>query len=87
MLRLLEILQEKKKTSKQLADVLDITETSLSRIVNGKQFPKPELLKKIAEILDVDIRELFEHTKDVEQPQTNEFTCPNCGTKLKVSKP
>lgn len=84
MLRLKEIIQERNTTSKHLAGVLKITETSLSRIVNGTQFPKPELLKEIAKALDVDIRELFEPTKDVKN--SNEFVCPTCGTRLKFTK-
>ena len=84
MLRLKEIIQEKNITSKKLAELLKITETSLSRIVNGTQFPKPELLRDIARVLDVDIRELFEPTKNVKN--SNEFVCPTCGSKLKVTK-
>ncbi len=85
MLRIKEIIQKRNTTSKQLAEKLDITETSLSRIVKGVQFPKPELLKQIADTLDVDIRELFVPTKE-SASSAHDFTCPYCGGKIKVSK-
>ena len=36
---------------------------SHSKIINGRSFPSPELLLKIAEVLKVDIRDLFHTTK------------------------
>ncbi|WP_420572296.1 helix-turn-helix domain-containing protein [Kordia sp.] len=43
---------------------MDVTPASISNIVQGNSFPKPELLLKIAQTLDVDIRELFYPTKE-----------------------
>jgi len=63
VLRLKEVLKEKGISGKKLAETVDITETSLSRIINGDQQPRFDLLLKIAETLDVDIRELFHPTK------------------------
>lgn len=66
ILRLKDILSEKKITGKELAERINVSEMSISNIVNGNSFPKPENLLKIANVLDVDIRELFEPTKDNE---------------------
>lgn len=59
ILRLKEVLKEKGTTSKELSELLGISETSISRIINGTQTPKLETLLNIATVLNVDIRELF----------------------------
>ncbi|WP_314205994.1 helix-turn-helix transcriptional regulator [Capnocytophaga bilenii] len=59
ILRLKEVLKEKGTTSKELSELLGISETSISRIINGTQTPKLETLLNIATALNVDIRELF----------------------------
>ena len=64
ILRLKEVLKEKEMTGKDLAEKVEVTPASISNIVQGNSFPKPELLLKIAETLDVDIRELFHPTKE-----------------------
>ena len=64
VLRLKEILKEKNMSGKKLAEIVGITETSLSRIINNDQQPRFDLLLKIAQTLDVDIRELFYPTKE-----------------------
>jgi transcriptional regulator with XRE-family HTH domain len=61
-----DILKEKGMTGKDLAEKVEVTPASISNIVQGNSFPKPELLKQIAEVLDVDIRELFIPTKETE---------------------
>lgn len=61
-LLLKEILSEKKITGKDLAERVGLTETSISRIVNGSQLPKLETLFKIANALDVNIRDFFPPT-------------------------
>jgi transcriptional regulator with XRE-family HTH domain len=64
LLKIKELLKEKGMTSKDLAEKLDVTPATVSNINNGNHFPKPDLLLKIAEVLDVDIKELFLSTKD-----------------------
>lgn len=59
LLRLKDLLNEKKITGKQLADSVGVTPASISNIVKGNSFPKPELLVKISEALDVEVRDLF----------------------------
>ena len=64
LLRLKEVLKEKGVTGKDLSEGVNVTTASISNIVNGNHFPKPELLKAIADYLEVDIRELFIPTKE-----------------------
>jgi transcriptional regulator with XRE-family HTH domain len=64
ILRLKNLLLEKGVTGKDLAEKVGVSAVTISTITSGNSFPKPELLKKIAEELDVDIRELFHPTKD-----------------------
>lgn len=64
ILRLKEVLKEKEMTGKDLAEKVEVTPASISNIVQGNSFPKPELLLKIAETLNVDIRQLFHPTKE-----------------------
>ncbi len=63
ILRLKEILKEKGVTGKELADMIGVTPASISNIIQGNSFPKPETLLNIANALNVDIRDLFEPTK------------------------
>lgn len=65
LLRLKEILKEKGVAGKDLATKVGVTPTSISNISNGNHFPKPELLVSIAKELDVDIKDLFNSTKEV----------------------
>lgn len=64
LLRLKKLLSEAGITGKILADRTGVSQNTISNIVSGKNFPKPELLLKIAEVLDVDVRDLFNSTKD-----------------------
>ena len=68
LLRLKELLSESGINGKILADKTGVSQNTISNIVSGKNFPKPELLLKIAEILNVDIRELFHPTKQEDNP-------------------
>ena len=44
----------------RLAKILDIDETTLSRVVNGFREPSPELRQSIADVLHCDSKWLFE---------------------------
>lgn len=80
-LRIKEVLKNQNgMTTALLADKVGITRANMSRIVNGKTTPSIPTLEKIASALEVNITELFEPAN------SNEFTCPNCGTKLTISK-
>lgn len=66
ILRLKELLSEKGITGKELSEKVEVTQASISNIVQGNSFPKPDLLIKIADVLNVDVKELFISTKKTE---------------------
>lgn len=63
ILRLKELLDEKGLQGKDLAAELGVTTTTISNFNQGNTLPKAEMMLKIAEYLDVDLRELFIRTK------------------------
>lgn len=69
ILRVKEILREKGIKGKELAVQVGISEIAMSNIVKGQSLPRQEVLLKIAKTLDVDIRELFNPTKEIENPK------------------
>jgi transcriptional regulator with XRE-family HTH domain len=69
VLRLKEILKEKEMSGKGLAEIVGVTQATISNISNGNHFPKPDLLLKIAETLDVDVKDLFNSTKTDKEPK------------------
>lgn len=64
ILRLKELLKEKDITGKELSEKVGLSVTAMSNIVKGQSLPRQEVLLKIAQTLDVDIRELFHPTKE-----------------------
>lgn len=64
ILKLKEVMKQKGITGVELSSTVGVTPASISNIVNGNSFPKPETLLDIAKALDVDVRELFLPTKD-----------------------
>lgn len=58
--RLKVVLAEKRKTNRWLAERLDYNETTVSRWVNNKQQPSVATFHKIAQILGVSVKDLFE---------------------------
>ena len=67
--RLKELLKEKGITGKEMALRVDVTEASISNLVKGDSIPRKDLLLKIAEVLDVDVRDLFNSTKPDKDPK------------------
>lgn len=59
-LRIRELRIAKGYKQGELADLLDMERSNLTRIENGKQKPNDENLLKIAEILGVELKDLFE---------------------------
>ena len=53
-------------TQEKLAEIVEIEINSISSIERGRYFPSPENLEKIANVLKVKIKDLFdfEHQKD-----------------------
>lgn len=63
ILRLKEIMTLKGISRDELSSRVDVSPTTISNISSEKNLPTIQLLLKIAEALDVDIRELFIPTK------------------------
>lgn len=61
--RIKAVLAEKNVTSRELANQLSKTETTVSRWCTNDMQPSIETLFEIAKVLDVDIRELLVKTK------------------------
>lgn len=61
--RLKIVLAEQQKTNKWLAEAVDKSQVTISRWVTNDQQPNLYDLRKVAKVLDVDIRELIEPTK------------------------
>ena len=66
--RIKELRKEKTLSQEGLAEIIGIEPNNLSRIENGRNYPTPENLSKIAHALGVDIYKLyfFEHHKSYE---------------------
>jgi len=78
-MRVKQILKEKGLTSKDVAAKLGMTETGFSLMIGKDGNPPLKKLIALAEILNVDITELFIQ-------QRPEYTiCPCCGRKLYLS--
>lgn len=67
-LRVKEIRLANKLTQEQLAEKLDIERISLARIESGKHFPSSENLEKFADVLNIELSDLFnmQHFKSKE---------------------
>ena len=79
-LRIKEVLKKKGVTVVSLANSIGITQPNMSNIVNSKSTPSLETLEKIANVLEIDITELFEQPKK----DTVSITCPNCGKGINI---
>ncbi|MEL6975172.1 MAG: helix-turn-helix transcriptional regulator [Bacteroidota bacterium] len=63
MLRIDEILKEKGISNLEFAERMGVSPTSASAFKSGRTKPKFDTLINMAEVLDVDIRELFHPTR------------------------
>jgi transcriptional regulator with XRE-family HTH domain len=63
-LRIKEVLKEKSITTVYLADKIGMTRPNMSNIVNSKVNPSIETLQRIADVLEVEITELFKPSSD-----------------------
>ncbi len=62
--RIKVVLAEKSKTNRWLAEKIGKNETTISRWCSNKAQPSLEVFGLIAEALDVDVRVLFNMTKE-----------------------
>ncbi len=89
-------MQEKGMMSKTLAEKMNLTEVSVSALVNGKS-NNLETLAKAAQYLGVEMWELFASFEDIansqktrsyilytEREENLETRCPHCGKKLTI---
>lgn len=59
MFRIKEIIKEKNLKVSDIADTMGIAQPSLSNLINGKTKPSLDMLERIAEALNVSVKELF----------------------------
>ena len=76
-LRIKEILKEKGLSQKDLAQMLDVTDMAVSKVINGS--PNVSTLERVAAALGVEVAELF-------APSKNVIRCPHCGAVLEISE-
>ena len=62
--RIRVVLAEKDRTNKWLAEQLEVTPGTISKWCGNKMQPSIETLAELAKVLDVDIRELLNPTKE-----------------------
>ena len=62
--RIKAVLADKQKTSKWLAEQLGKSETTVSRWASNKMQPSLEQLFEIANVLDIDVKELIKASKE-----------------------
>ena len=55
---------QKNLTQKELADMLFITDRAVSKWERGKSFPDISILKRISEILEINVNQLLEIKKE-----------------------
>lgn len=59
MLRLEQIMNERKMTARELAELSNMSPVSISNILTGKSSPKVETITKFAQVLNVPVSALF----------------------------
>lgn len=69
-LRIKALRRLKRVTQQELADMIDISVTSLSHIERGRRAPSPQQLENIARQLDVPGEELFIIRERDDTPET-----------------
>ena len=75
--RIEELLKEKGITISNLAEQIGTTQTSLSRALGDNGNPTYETLNKIANVLNVEMSELF-------KSNGLSITCPHCGKNINI---
>lgn len=78
-MRIREIMKEKGVTSKEVADKLGVSLSSLNQSISGN--PTKDTLEKISDILNVPMWQLFAAPEEVQaNPESNgtQIICPHC---------
>ena len=76
-LRIKEICKEKGIAINELADRVEMSRVSISNMIAGRQSPPLSTLEKIADVLNVEVADLFASSK-------TQITCPHCGKPLNI---
>ena len=61
-LRVKEFIKQKKLTQEKLAEIIGVDNGYISKLEVGQNFPSITTLEKIADVLDVELYELFRYT-------------------------
>ncbi len=64
-LRIKELREKHGLTQLKLAEILDMEASNLSKIERGIQIPKEESLDNISKALNVEVKELFDYTENI----------------------
>ena len=64
-LRIKELREKQGLTQLKLAEILDMEASNLSKIERGIQIPKEESLDNISKALNVEVKELFDYTENI----------------------
>jgi transcriptional regulator with XRE-family HTH domain len=70
--KILELSKQKGITQRDLANKIGITEVSISRYIHGTRIPNANIIKKIAEVLEVSVGEILGE-KDKTEEETEKF--------------
>jgi transcriptional regulator with XRE-family HTH domain len=65
MNRIRQVLKKQYRTQKYLVDMTGLSPATISLYCSNIQQPKLDVLEKIANLLDVDVRELIEPSKKI----------------------
>lgn len=84
MFRIKEIIKNteidgKRATLSALAQKIGTNQPHLSNIINGNATASLDMLKRVADALNVHIYDLFE-----KEDNDNEIICPKCGNHIKI---
>ena len=71
--RIKELRRSLKLTQEQIAQMIDIEPPNISKMESGLHFPQPENIEKLANALNVEVKDLFdfEHITSREMLKTN----------------
>lgn len=82
ILQLKEVMKLKAITSIELAEKVGVSKATVSYWINGKVFPSPDTIEKIALALNVPIWRLFGEPAGYDKE--NKISCPHCGKEIHV---
>lgn len=80
-----KLLKEKGLSQSELANLLNTSRQNVYQWINGKTTPRPDMLQKIAKILDVNIGSLLEEKSFQEKHSKGNTNKPKTHTKEKTS--